>query len=69
MKQLKYFIKLSVPFFAIGMTIVAGIVLLFMMPVMAPSIVATGATGVPPYYIIAMGGVTALPLIYALKQR
>ena len=69
MKQLKHFIKISVPFFAIGMTIVAGIVLLFMMPVMAPSIVASGATGVPSYYIIAMGGVVALPLIYALMRR
>ncbi|MCR5396585.1 MAG: hypothetical protein K6E64_03860 [Lachnospiraceae bacterium] len=69
MKQLKYFIKLSVPFFAIGMTVVAGVVLLFMMPVMAPSIVASGATGVPSYYIVAMGGITALPLIYALKRR
>ncbi len=69
MKQLKHFIKLSVPFFAIGMTVVAGIVLLFMMPVMAPSIVASGVTSVPSYYIVAMGGVIALPLIYALKRR
>lgn len=69
MKQLKYFIKNSAPFFAIGMTMVCGIVLLFMMPVLAPSIVESGANTVPSYYIVAMGGVIALPLIYALKRR